>query len=95
MNAADLRKARALVADLRRFHGGVCGACGGGIPGFDVLASTVLGFREAPRCIPCLAKDLDRDAEDLRAELVRYMDERPCYGAALEFLRAGVEPAEG
>ncbi len=95
MNAADQRKAQGLIADLRRFRGGVCGACGGELPGFDVLASSVLGFRDAPRCIPCLAKDLDRDGADLRAELARYMDERPCYGAALEFLRTGVEPAEG
>jgi tRNA 2-thiouridine synthesizing protein A len=42
----------------------------------------VLGFRNAPRCVPCLAAGLQRNAEEFRDYLVAYLQRRDCHRMA-------------
>ena len=41
-----------------------------------------MGFKDAPRCLPCLSRGLGRDAGELRSQLGEYVRRRECYAAA-------------
>jgi tRNA 2-thiouridine synthesizing protein A len=77
-------RAENLVADVARLRGRECPGCGRALDGRHVLASIWLGFRDSPRCAPCLADAVGRPAagflEEVRAALFR----RDCFREAWE-----------
>jgi tRNA 2-thiouridine synthesizing protein A len=71
-----------LLHDLDRLAGAGCADCQRQLCGHQVLCSVALGFKDAPRCLPCLARGLDRDAAELRGQLLDYIHDRDCYRRA-------------
>src|SRR3954453_8050391 len=76
--ADDTRPLRA----LREVVGRACAGCRGRCSAFEAVWSIALGFQTAPRCLPCLAAGLGRDADGLRADLIAYVHRRQCYHRA-------------
>jgi tRNA 2-thiouridine synthesizing protein A len=82
---ADGRTAESLIRDLERLRGVPCAGCQAPLSPHAVLMSIALGFKDAPRCLPCLAEALDRDAATLRDSLAGYLRQRDCYWAAWQW----------
>ena len=78
----ELPEATALIATVDRLWGGPCRDCQTSYPGHDAVFSIVLGFKDAPRCLTCLARGLKRDPGDLRRQLFEYVQRRDCYRQA-------------
>jgi tRNA 2-thiouridine synthesizing protein A len=70
------------LRELDRLAGGLCRGCGRPYTARETVGSIVLGFKNAPRCLPCLADGLRRDPADLRADLVAHARRRECYARA-------------
>jgi tRNA 2-thiouridine synthesizing protein A len=70
------------LRDLRRIVGRPCAGCGGRCPAREAVWSIALGFRNAPRCLPCLAGGLGRDAAELRVQVTEYVNRHECYRRA-------------
>jgi tRNA 2-thiouridine synthesizing protein A len=70
------------LSDLRRALGRPCAGCAGRCSAFEVVWSVALGFREAPRCLPCLGRGLGRDEGELRAQVTDYVHRRDCFRRA-------------
>jgi tRNA 2-thiouridine synthesizing protein A len=70
------------LRELERLWGGACQACRRGYSGYEAIFSIALGFKNAPRCLPCLAQGLNRDAVELREQLVDYVQKRECFRRA-------------
>lgn len=91
------------LRDLLAVYGCGCAGCGCRCSARDIVSSIALGFKDAPRCLPCLGRGLARDPEELRAQLAEFVRRRECYRRAwaeadrLEFARlsrtAPVPPA--
>ncbi len=67
------------LRELERLWGGACQTCGRPYCGHEAVFSVALGFKDAPRCLPCLALGLRRDPDDLRRELIHYVHRRECF----------------
>jgi len=67
------------LRELRRLAGGRCVECGTGYTAREAVGAVALGFKAAPRCLACLSRRLDRDADELRSELVAYVHRRECF----------------
>lgn len=72
----------ALIDDLERFAAAACVRCGVALCGHAVLSSVALGFRGAPRCVPCLAAGLRKPSPELAEQLMDYVQRRDCYRRA-------------
>jgi tRNA 2-thiouridine synthesizing protein A len=70
------------LRELHRLAGGRCRDCGRPYTGREAVGSVALGFKDAARCLGCLAGRLGRDAAGLRADLVDYARRRECYARA-------------
>lgn len=70
------------IRELNRLAGGRCCDCGRPYSAREAVGSIALGFKDAPRCLPCLATGLGRDPAELRADLVTYARRRECYARA-------------
>jgi tRNA 2-thiouridine synthesizing protein A len=70
------------VRELDRLIGGRCRDCGRSYAAREAVGSIALGFKDAPRCVPCLARGLRRDPANLRTDLVAYVRRRECYARA-------------
>lgn len=70
------------LRELHRLAGGRCRDCGRPYAAREAVGTIALGFKDAPRCLPCLAGRLGRAADDLRADLVAYARRRECYARA-------------
>jgi len=68
-----------LMASFRRIERGRCRDCNRLYAGTEALFSIALGFKDAPRCLPCLAQGLDRDAAELCRQLVEFIQRKECY----------------
>ena len=62
--------------------GSACRDCGRPLCGHRILCAIALGFRDAPRCLPCLARGLGRPEEILTRQLLDYVRRRDCYRQA-------------
>lgn len=71
-----------LLQELDRLAGAGCVDCRRKLCGHEVLFCNALGFKNAPRCLPCLASGLERVPAELRDDLFRYIQQRPCYERA-------------
>ena len=70
------------LRELHRLAGGRCRDCGSAYAAREAVGSIALGFKDAPRCLACLARRLRRDPAELRADLVNYARRRECYARA-------------
>ncbi len=71
-----------LLQELARLAGAGCVGCRRELCSHQVLFSIALGFKDAPRCLVCLARGLDRPPLELRDDLYRYIQFRSCYQRA-------------
>jgi tRNA 2-thiouridine synthesizing protein A len=67
------------LRELARIAGGRCHDCGAAFTAREAVWSIALGFKNAPRCLACLAKRLGRGEDDLRTSLTEYVHRRECY----------------
>ncbi len=67
------------LRELRRLVGGSCADCGTPYPARDAVFSIALGLQDAPRCLGCTSRRLERDEAELRRELLDYVHWRECY----------------
>jgi tRNA 2-thiouridine synthesizing protein A len=72
------------LRELRRLVGGLCHGCGLRYNPQDVVFSVALGFKAAPRCLPCLAASFNRSQYEFRTDLLNYVQRRECYLRAWE-----------
>jgi tRNA 2-thiouridine synthesizing protein A len=70
------------LRELRRLAGGRCRTCARAYTAREAVASIVLGFKDAPRCLPCLAHGLSRELDALRVDLLDHVPRRECYARA-------------
>jgi len=80
--------AETLIASLRRLRDARCPSCGVALCGHTALVSIAAGFKDAPRCEPCLADAFQRDAAEFRRHVVTYIRHRDCYFGAWEWATA-------
>ena len=71
--------AGSLIGDLRRLGGVACAGCGEAVNSHHALMSVAIGFKNAPRCLFCLARRLNEDQEQLSDSLINYIRQRQCY----------------
>jgi tRNA 2-thiouridine synthesizing protein A len=67
------------LRELHRIAGGACRDCRARYTAHEAVWNVALGFKNAPRCFPCLCRRLDRDPDDLRRQLTDYVTRRDCY----------------
>jgi tRNA 2-thiouridine synthesizing protein A len=67
------------LRELVRLVGGRCQDCQTSYTAGEAVWSIALGFKNAPRCLPCLCRRLDRPEADLTASLTDYVQRRECY----------------
>lgn len=72
-------KAVALVRELNHFTGCGCARCQQTLCGHEVLFSVLLGAKDAPRCLRCLCRELDRPYGELRNQMAEFVQHRDCY----------------
>ena len=70
------------LEELSRVAGRPCAGCGGRCLAREAVWSIALGFKDAPRCLPCLSRGLGREPGELRAQLADYVRRRECYALA-------------
>ncbi len=70
------------LRELRRLLGGACADCGTPYCARDAVFSIALGLKNAPRCLPCTSRRLERDEAELRSDLLAYVHRRECYRKA-------------
>src|SRR5687768_7757407 len=71
-----------LLRDLDRFAQTHCRDGTHRLCGHEVVCSIALGFKNAPRCLPCLARGLAQPTTELRDRLAEHLQRRPCYWRA-------------
>ena len=86
MNPADNPvTAEDLILALQRLRDTKCTGCGGPVSAHDTLMSMVMGFKNQPRCLPCLAAGLEEEPAKLREAILGYIHRRPCYAEAWQW----------
>jgi tRNA 2-thiouridine synthesizing protein A len=71
-----------LLRDLERLTGAACPSCAKRLCGHEALTSIALGFKNAPRCLACLARGLHRPVAELASQMAEYVQRRDCYRQA-------------
>jgi tRNA 2-thiouridine synthesizing protein A len=72
-------RADAVLAFVERVEGVQCVACRATLCGHQAVMNLVMGFKNAPRCLSCLAKALNRNRENLRDHLFAHINHHECY----------------
>jgi len=75
---AEAARATALLHDLDQLSGAGCVVCSRRICGHEILFSVVMGVKNAPRCLTCLAVGLSRSSLELRDQLADHIQHRDC-----------------
>lgn len=70
------------LRELQKLLGGVCRDCQTPYRASHAVFSIALGFKNAPRCLECLSRRLERDCTQLQAQLLDYVLRRACYRKA-------------
>src|SRR5688572_4213197 len=68
-----------VLQDVKRLKQQPCRICGTAIAGDEAVMSIVLGYKNAPRCLPCLATEMREEPLPLRARLWQYVQRHDCY----------------
>jgi tRNA 2-thiouridine synthesizing protein A len=74
--------AKAIIREIAQQRDARCPDCSTPLGSHQLLMNIALGFKDAPRCVACLATALDRDVQDFRDYLVSYLQQRDCYRVA-------------
>ena len=74
--------AEALIEYLNEFTDRKCPGCSHSPCGHELLFSSAMGVKDAPRCLSCLADLFQRDRDELRGHLAAYVRRRDCYWRA-------------
>jgi tRNA 2-thiouridine synthesizing protein A len=72
-------KLEALLCDLKLLRESHCHSCGTTVCGHEALMSFTMGFKDAPKCWPCLAAAMGHDKEELRDHIFAYIKHRSCH----------------
>ena len=83
-SSTDGIRTETLLADVARLRGAPCPGCRVPLDGRGVLAAIWLGFRDAPRCAPCVARSLDREPSGFFADVRAALRRRDCFREAWE-----------
>lgn len=67
------------LRELRRLVDGVCVECRTPYSAREAVFNVALGFKNVPRCTPCLSRRLKREETALRSQLIDYIHRRDCY----------------
>ena len=67
------------LRELQRLAGGRCHSCGKGYTAREAVGSIALGLKNAPRCLPCAARQLGREETELGTQFQEYVQRRECY----------------
>lgn len=67
---------------LLQIAGRPCAGCAGKATAYEAVWSIALGFKDAPRCLPCLSLGLDRNMADLQRQLDSYIRRNECFRLA-------------
>lgn len=82
---AEARTAESLIRELQRGRGAPCPACGGPLNLRHTLMSIAMGFKDAPRCLDCLAVALDSEVFVLGGQIFQYIQRQDCFRNAWEW----------
>lgn len=85
------------LRELHRIAGGTCADCATRYEAREAVWSIALGFKDAPRCLGCLARRLGQGEGELRSRLTDYVLRRECYLRAwreAERMDAGGSPPD-
>jgi len=72
-------RTEALMDDVQRIRGSVCKACSIVLCGHQAVISIVMGFKNEPHCIFCLAKNLGNPLDGFRERLFQYIKRHDCF----------------
>jgi len=94
--SAESLRTEGVLLYLERTQGARCAQCAAALCGHAALMSLAMGFKDAPRCVGCLATGLGRNLEEFRDHLYAYIDHHECYRAGWGWAsrREGFDPAE-
>jgi tRNA 2-thiouridine synthesizing protein A len=81
VNASAPDPTPVVLAAVERGVGAACRGCAKAVCGHEVVMSFVLGFKDAPRCLPCLARGLARAPAEFGAEVRARIDHQDCWRA--------------
>lgn len=76
------RKTASTLADTALLTGARCTGCGVVICGHQAVFSLVLGYKNAPRCLACVAEHMREAAVELRERSLTYVRHHDCFRAA-------------
>lgn len=71
-----------VVDALRELRKSPCAACAAEVCGHQAQMSMALGFKDRPRCLRCLSRELDRSVREVRERLRTYFASRRCQRVA-------------
>jgi hypothetical protein len=91
----ERRTEELLDALARRAAAEPCVACAAPVCGHAYVANVALGYKNAPRCVPCLAKGFDRDAAGFLADVRGHVARRACLQAGWEWASANGGTLDG
>ncbi|MGH7430246.1 MAG: sulfurtransferase TusA family protein [Candidatus Methylomirabilales bacterium] len=70
---------------LEEMQGAGCPSCTRGVCGHEAVMSLAMGFKDAPRCLSCLAGALAQDRGELRDHVFLYIDHHECFRAGWDW----------
>lgn len=91
----DARTAESLIRDLEQLRTVRCADCGEPVCSQEVLLAIAIGFKDSPRCLPCLGAALDQEPAELRDWLFDYIRQRECFWEAWNWANRTAGLAEG
>lgn len=74
-------KAETVIAEVEARWGATCGGCSVALLGHDVVLSMLMGLRQAPRCIACLAASVGDELEPFTRRAHANVRRLDCYSA--------------
>jgi len=85
LGSAESLRTEGVLMFLERAQGARCTDCAAALCGHAAVISLAMGFKNAPRCVGCLAAALGREGEEFRDHLYAYIDRHECYRAGWEW----------
>lgn len=81
----ERQRAIALLAGLDALTAAPCPDCAGGVCGHAYVLNVAMGFKDQPRCTPCLATALGREHADFLRQATDYVNRRLCFRSGWEW----------
>src|SRR5688572_4261128 len=87
--------AESLIRALERNRGVTCAGCQKPLSLHESLLAIAIGFKNAPRCVPCMAAALDADPPRLCDSMLTFVLQRECYAGAWNWANQEAGCAQG